>query len=118
MRDSGSCDQGSNPCRAIGFSVEIGIDTVKPEDFENFLLIRKGLGDKTIETYVIQKFLRFLNGRDATKEIIEDYLTGIKSKRNDYAMLKACLKCFVNRAARVWSSYTRFLFFVLIQAVQ
>jgi hypothetical protein len=49
----------------------LGIDTVKPEDFEHFLRIRKGLGDKTIETYVIhfKKFLRFLNGRDATKEI-------------------------------------------------
>jgi site-specific recombinase XerD len=50
----------------------LGIDTVKSEDFEKFLRIRKGLGDKTIETYVIhfKKFLRFLNGRDATKEIV------------------------------------------------
>jgi integrase len=79
------------------FSVEIGIDTIKPVDFEKFLRIRKGLGDKTIETYVIhfKKFLRFLNGRDATKEIIEDYLGGMKSKRNDYAMLKALFRDYL-----------------------
>lgn len=86
-----------SPCRATCFSVKISIDTIKPSDFERFLRIRKGLSDKTIETYMIhfKKFIRFLNGRNVTKEIIEDYLSGIKSKRNDYAMLKSLFRDYL-----------------------
>jgi hypothetical protein len=33
------CDHDSNPCQAIGSSVEIVFDTIKPVDFEKFLIV-------------------------------------------------------------------------------
>ncbi len=75
----------------------VDLSGINTKEFEKFLKVRKGLSDSTVRLYLVlfRQFVNNIRNNPVTGQDIEDYLSLLKNKRNDLAMLKACFRDFL-----------------------